>query len=81
MLRRAERFDLEAARTRVTAFLNEHMALTGKEAAFLQNFTSGRYEPQLLFEDEGIVNRIAEHPMAVWRLQHIRGGPGSEIEK
>ena len=77
MLRRAERFDVEAARTRVTAFLNEHMALTEKEAAFLQNFTSGRYEPQLLFEDEGIVKRIADHPMVVWRLQHIRGDRGA----
>ena len=54
------------------AFMSEHMTLTEKETAFLQQFTAGRYEPQLLFEDDEIVKRIENHPMALWRLQNIR---------
>ena len=72
MLRSSEQFDLQAARDRVAAFLNERMALTEKEATFLKYFTIGRYEPQLLFEDDGIVKHIENHPMAMWRIRHLR---------
>jgi len=71
MIRSTERFDLQVARDRVTAFLDERMAITEKESAFLEHFTIGRYEPKLLFEDDEIIKRIENHPMAVWRIQHI----------
>ena len=73
MIRNAERFDLQAARDRVSAFLLEHMTLTEKETAFLKEFSAGRYEPKLLFDDGEIIKRIENHPMALWRQQHIRG--------
>jgi hypothetical protein len=73
MVRNAEKFDLPAARERVSAFLNEWMRLTEKETAFLKRFAAGSYEPQLLFEDGEIIKRIENHPMALWRLQHIMG--------
>jgi len=72
MIRNKERFDLQAARERVSAFMNNWMTLTEKESAFLSNFAAGRYEPRLLFEDSTIIKRIENHPMALWRLQHIR---------
>jgi len=72
MIRNAERFDLPSARERVSAFLSDWMALTENESAFLERFTAGSYEPQLLFEDDAVVHRIENHPMALWRLQHIR---------
>jgi predicted nucleotidyltransferase component of viral defense system len=74
MLRNTERFYLQAAHDRVSAFLNEYMVLTEKESAFLERFATGRYEPQLLFEDGEIIKRIENHPMAQWRLQHIQEG-------
>jgi len=73
MLRNAEKFNLHAARDRVSTFLFEHMTLTEKETAFLKEFSNGSYVPQHLFEDYEIVRRIENHPMALWRLQHIRG--------
>jgi predicted nucleotidyltransferase component of viral defense system len=73
MIRNAERFDLQVARERVMTFLTEHMTLSDKESTFLKHFAAGRYEPELLFEDDGILRRIENHPMAVWRIQHIRG--------
>lgn len=72
MIRSAERFDLQAARDRVSAFLAERMALAESEAAFLRRFSAGHYEPLLLFEDDEIAKRIEYHPMALWRLRHIR---------
>jgi predicted nucleotidyltransferase component of viral defense system len=74
MIRNAERFDLQAARERVLAFLNGHMTLSENESVFLRRFASGHYEPELLFEDEEILGRIENHPMAVWRIRHIRDG-------
>jgi len=29
------------------------------------------YSPELLFENEEIVNRIKEHPMAIWKTRKI----------
>jgi len=72
MIRKTEKFDLQAARDRVSAFLAGNMTLTEKETAFLKEFSAGSYEPQLLFEDRNCVKRIENHPMALWRLQHIR---------
>jgi hypothetical protein len=74
MIHNAERFDLQTARERVSTFLYKWMALTNKDAEFLKHFAAGRYEPELLFEDETIVKRIENHPMALWRLRHIREG-------
>ena len=71
MIRNVERFDLQSARARVSAFLNERMALTENESAFLERFFAGRYEPELLFEDNEIVKRVENHPMAIWRIRHI----------
>lgn len=72
MIRSAERFDLPAARDRVSAFLDERMALTDSESEFLRRFDAGHYEPMLMFEDDEIVKRVENHPMALWRLRHIR---------
>jgi predicted nucleotidyltransferase component of viral defense system len=70
MIRNAERFDLQAARDRVSAFLNEHMTPAGNENDFLQRFAAGSYEPKLLFEDGEISKRVTNHPMALWRIRH-----------
>ncbi len=72
MIRNTERFDLQAAQSRVSEFLQERMALTDNEIAFLNLFYSGKYEPQLLFDDAEIIARIQDHPMAIWRIQKIR---------
>jgi hypothetical protein len=70
MLRNKERFDLQSAKERVGAFLEERMALTDGESEFLKRFRDGIYEPWLLFDDSEIVRRIEKHPMAMWRIQN-----------
>ena len=72
MIRNAERFDFAAAKERVISFLSELMKLSEKEISFLARFSAGHYEPELLFEEKDILDRIANHPMAAWRTQRIK---------
>jgi len=72
MIRNTERFDLNAAHERVKIFMDENMTLTYNELTFLKNFSKGRFEPELLFDDAEIISRIEKHPMALWRQQRIR---------
>jgi len=37
---------------------------------FIENFNQGIYQPDLLFDDEEIIERIREHPMAIWRTKN-----------
>jgi hypothetical protein len=75
MIRNADRFDFAAAKARVSEFLSELLTLPEKESTFLRQFTSGHYEPNLLFEDGRILKRVENHPIAMWRIRHIRGEP------
>jgi len=71
VLRKSERFDFEAAKTVVKEYLSKLMILTNNEKLFIENFNQGIYQPDLLFDDESIIERIREHPMAIWRAKKI----------
>lgn len=45
------------------------MILTQKEVEFLNRFEEKEYIPELLFEDDKILNRIKKHPMALWKTR------------
>jgi predicted nucleotidyltransferase component of viral defense system len=72
MIRREERFDFPVAKERVSAFLSELLALPENEKAFLERFANGHYEPELLFDDKAILDRVTNHPMAKWRIDRIK---------
>ncbi|GHT52856.1 hypothetical protein AGMMS49982_14220 [Bacteroidia bacterium] len=67
LLRKTEKFDFEQAKTMVMSYLSGLMIFTDKEKLFIENFNKGMYQPELLFEDAAIIERIKEHPMAVWK--------------
>jgi len=69
LLKKSETFDFEAAKTDVRIYLSKLMALTDSEKLFLERFNQGIYQPDLLFDDEGIIERIKQHPMAVWKTK------------
>jgi predicted nucleotidyltransferase component of viral defense system len=71
MLRNRDFFDLDAAKEQISTAFAELSAPDEREAAFLERFHGGHYEPQLLFDDEAILSRIKNHPMAAWRMQRI----------
>jgi len=71
VLKKSERFDFETAKTIVKDYLFKLMILTDSEKLFIENFNKGNYQPDLLFKDEEIVERIKRHPMAVWKTKSV----------
>lgn len=67
VIRKKERFDLAAAKRRVADYLSILSELSDNEKEFLRIFMHGQYRPELLFEDARILERIRNHPMAIWR--------------
>jgi predicted nucleotidyltransferase component of viral defense system len=69
VLKKSERFDFEAAKTDVRKFLDNLMMLTDSEKLFVKQVNSGSYQPDLLFEDCEILDRIREHPLGAWKTR------------
>ncbi|MDO9630013.1 MAG: nucleotidyl transferase AbiEii/AbiGii toxin family protein [Acholeplasmataceae bacterium] len=64
-------FELEKAKETVKAFIRDLMILTTDEQAFLKQFDQGEYHPELLFDDPIKLERIKNHPMALWKTRTI----------
>jgi predicted nucleotidyltransferase component of viral defense system len=69
VLKKNEPFDFETAKTTVKEYLSKLMILTEKEKLFIERFNQRIYQPDLLFDDDTIIARIEEHPMALWKTQ------------
>lgn len=70
VIKRKESFDLEAAKVRVKIFIKELMRLTSEEVMFLELFEERQYKPELLFDNNEILDRIRNHPMVLWKMMH-----------
>lgn len=71
VIRTKDEFELETAKNLVKAYISDLMVLTSEEREFLNKFESGEYVPELLFEDQQIINRIKNHPMALWKTRKL----------
>lgn len=60
--------DLESRKRVVEEFLADSMAPTPEEAAYMENLGRKVYRPELLFQDEAVLERVGSHPMIAWRL-------------
>lgn len=69
VIRRKEVLDLESTKRTVKSYINDLMTLTPSETEFLERFENKEYVPELLFEDPNILNRIRNHPMALWKTK------------
>jgi len=69
-LRNNDKFFMKDAINLVKTFINNLMLLSSNELAFLNEFYKGNYDPSLLFDDLNIVNRLRNHPMALWKISH-----------
>lgn len=69
VIKRKDDFELEPAKKLVKEYISELMVLTKEEKEFLDKFESGEYIPELLFDDKEILNRIKNHPMAIWKTR------------
>ncbi|MDP4277022.1 MAG: nucleotidyl transferase AbiEii/AbiGii toxin family protein [Bacteroidota bacterium] len=72
VLKKSEHFDFETAKTIVKEYLSSLMTLTEDENLFVENFYKGIYRPDLLFDDENMIKRVMEHPMAIWKIQTLQ---------
>ena len=68
VIRKDDKFDLEAAQKRVKAWLSELLVLTDKERDFISAFREKEYRPELLYDGDEL-ERVRAHPMAVWKTQ------------
>ncbi len=69
VIKRRDDFDLESAKKIVKEYISDLMILSKDEKEFLDRFESGEYIPELLFEEEEILDRIKDHPMAIWKTR------------
>lgn len=71
VLRFGAYFDLKPAREKVTDYLKELLVLTPQETEFIDNFGSGVYKPELIFEGD-MLNNVSDHPMAIWKCNKTK---------
>ena len=69
-LRKEDAFSLVDAVKEVKDFVSNFMKLTDEEKMFINEFEKGNYRPEVLFDDESIVDRIQNHPMALWKTSN-----------
>ena len=54
----------------VKEYMKEMLTVDNKIQEFYDNFQKGIYQPELLFDDDKIIERIKEHPMIMWKLKN-----------
>ena len=62
--------DVEDMKTEERKYLEDILELDDRQKLFCEKFKNGIYEPELLFNDSNILNRIKEHPMIMWKLEN-----------
>lgn len=67
VLRKGSWFDAQQAQEKVHAELQEILKPTAEELSFWEAFRSKEYRPELLFDDADILERVRQHPMALWK--------------
>lgn len=72
VMRGKDPFQLDTAKRNVLEFLSKNLYLTPNDVKFLTNFKAGFYNPQLLFKDNETLQRVQNHPMAMWKTAQIR---------
>ena len=72
VLKKTEKFDFEEAKTNVVSFLSKLLSLGEAEKNFIDSFNQGEYKPEHLFDDGEIIERIKEHPMALWKINEVK---------
>ena len=69
VIQKGEYVELDNMKKTVKGFIEKLLLLTDDEKAFLKAFSEKQYKPELLFNDSDVLNRIRQHPMALWKMQ------------
>lgn len=69
VLRKKENFDLEERKTSAKRYISDLLQVTVGEFEYMEAFEHKEYKPELLFDDSDIIERIENHPMALWKCK------------
>ena len=78
VLRKGSWFDVQQAQKKVGAELKEILNPSEEELAFWTAFRNKEYRPELLFDDGGVLERIRQHPMALWKCSDRQTDPQTQ---
>lgn len=62
--------NVDTMKKEVKEYLKDILVIDSKTEEFYNKFKKGIYEPELLFDDKEILNRIKNHPMIMWKLEN-----------
>ena len=68
VIAKKDNFDLEQRKESAKLFIRKLMILTDNEKEFLDRFEKKEFRPELVFENEKIIARLENHPMAIWKM-------------
>lgn len=69
VLRSGSHFDLKIAQKQTKEYLQSILIPTEMELSFWKAFSDHCYQPELLFDDSVILDRVKAHPMALWKCR------------
>lgn len=69
VLNKKDNFQLDERKKIAKNYISDLMVLTTKEKEYFDRFEEKKYMPELLFEDAEIVERVKNHPMALWKCK------------
>ena len=68
--RNPKKSNVDEMKKAVREYLKDIIVIDDNIKEFYDKFQKGIYEPELLFEDKEIIERIKEHPMIIWKLSN-----------
>ena len=68
--RNPKKSNVDEMKQSVREYLKDILIVDDHVKEFYDKFQKGIYEPELLFEDKEIIERIKEHPMIIWKLSN-----------
>ncbi len=69
LLKKSDKFNIEEAKKKVIEFVRNLLVFDDSEVEFIELFKQRIYKPELLFNEETILENIKNHPMALWRCK------------
>ena len=66
--RNPRKSNVDEMKQAVREYLKDILLVDDNTKEFYDKFQKGIYEPELLFEDKEIIERVKEHPMIMWKL-------------
>ena len=70
VIQKGEHVPLDEIKHTVIDYLTELLKMTDDEKAFLTAFKNCEFKPELLFKEQGIIDRLKRHPMIEWKLRN-----------